>query len=98
MDRPIITIKNLINKPERCILSLVAPGNLLSVGDRDRTTTQHSNDPNLMEIQPTPPTFSTQKEIVWPLSLLDVGSLDWRLNWQDKAEGINGARKETWIC
>ena len=74
MDRPIININNLINNPERYILSLLAPENLLSVGYRDRTTTQHSRDPSLMEIQPTPPKFSTKKEIVWPLSLLDVGA------------------------
>ena len=102
MDRPIITINNLINNPERYILSLLAPENILSVGYRDRTTTQHSRDPSLMEIQPTPK-FSTKKEIVWPLSLLDVGawcapgSHDWRIG-RTKLREINGARKETWIC
>ena len=74
-----------------------------SVGYRDRTTTQHSREyPSLMEIQPTPK-FSTKKEIVWPLSLLDVGawcapgSHDWRIG-RTKLREINGARKETWIC
>jgi hypothetical protein len=102
MDRPIITINNLINNPERYILSLLAPENLLSVGYRDRTTTQHSREyPSLMEIQPTPK-FSTKKEIVWPLSLLDVGawwapgSLDWRIG-RTKRKEINGTRKEIYI-